>query len=61
MDVYQVEDLITRKLEEKIREIGEVEDIWSTSKEGMTIVYAEVDDGLAAPTSSGSGKRSATR
>ena len=44
MNVYQVEDLITRKLEETIREIGEVKDIWSTSKEGMTIVYAEVDD-----------------
>ena len=44
MNVYQAEDLITRKLEETIREIGEVKDIWSTSKEGMTIVYAEVDD-----------------
>ena len=44
MNVYQVEDLITRKLEETIREIGEVKDIWSTSKEGMTVVYAEVDD-----------------
>ena len=44
MDVYQVEDLITRTLEEKIRETGEVKDIWSSSKEGMTIIYAEVDD-----------------
>ena len=44
MDVHQVEDLITRTLEEKIREIGEVKDIWSSSKDGMTIIYGEVDD-----------------
>lgn len=49
MDAYQVEDLITRKLEETIREIGEVNDVWSTSKDGMTIVYAEVDDWVTGP------------
>ena len=44
MDVYKVEDLITRTLEEKIREIGEVDDVWSSSQDGRTTIYAEVDD-----------------
>src|SRR5574338_359021 len=43
MDALRFEDLITRRLEEAIREIGEVDDIWSSTKEGMTIIYAEVD------------------
>lgn len=49
MDAYQVEDLITRTLEESIREIGEVDDVWSSSKDGMTIIYAEVDDWVTGP------------
>jgi Cation/multidrug efflux pump len=49
MDAHQVEDLITRTLEETIREIGEVDDVWSTSKDGMTIIYAEVDDWVTGP------------
>lgn len=44
LDAGQVEDLITRKIEEKIREIGEVQDIWSTTKDGRTIIHAEVAD-----------------
>lgn len=44
MDVYQVEDLITRTLEEKVREIGEVDDVWSTSNYGRTRVHVTVDD-----------------
>ncbi len=44
MDVYEVEDLITFKVEEKIRELGEVDDIWSFSKDGVSIVHLEVDD-----------------
>ncbi|MFO1127814.1 MAG: efflux RND transporter permease subunit [Rhodospirillales bacterium] len=44
MDPVQFEDLITRRLEETIREIGEVDDIWSSTKDGITIVYAEVGD-----------------
>ncbi len=44
LDARQVEDLITRKIEEKIREIGEVEDVWSTTKDGSTIIHAEVAD-----------------
>lgn len=44
MDVYRVEELITRSIEEKIREIGEIDDIWSSTKDGRTIVHAEVAD-----------------
>ncbi len=44
MDVYEVEDLITFQIEEKVREIGEVDDIWSYSKTGQAIVHLEVDD-----------------
>lgn len=49
MKVYQVEDLITRTLEEKIREIGEVDDVWSSSQDGRTTIYVEVDDWVAGP------------
>ena len=49
MKVYQVEDLITRTLEEKIREIGEVDDVWSSSQDGRTTIYAEVDDWVTGP------------
>ncbi len=38
----RVEDLITRKIEEKIREIPEVEHITSTVQNGMTIIKANV-------------------
>ncbi|HYN38729.1 MAG TPA: efflux RND transporter permease subunit, partial [Rhodospirillales bacterium] len=44
MKVYQVEELITRRLEEKIREIGEVDDIWSSTHDGRTVIQVEVDD-----------------
>jgi multidrug efflux pump len=49
MDAYQVEDLITRTLEEKIREIGEVKDVWSSTQDGRTTIYAEVDDWVTGP------------
>ena len=49
MKVYQVEDLITRTLEEKIREIGEVDDVWSSSQDGRTTIYVEVDDWVTGP------------
>ena len=44
MDVYEIEELITYKVEEKVREIGEVDDIWSYSKNGTSIVHVELDD-----------------
>ncbi len=48
MDVYEIEDLITFKIEEKIRELGEVKDIWSHSKNGTAIVHVEVEDWVEA-------------
>ncbi len=48
MDVYEIEDLITFKIEEKIRELGEVEDIWSYSKNGTAIVHVELEDWVEA-------------
>ena len=48
MDVYEIEELITFKIEEKIREIGEVEDIWSHSKSGAAIVHLELEDWVDA-------------
>ncbi len=48
MDVYEIEDLITFKIEEKIRELGEVEDIWSHSKNGTAIVHVELEDWVEA-------------
>ena len=44
MDVYEVEELITFEIEEKIREIGQVEDIWSFSKDGSTQIHLELHD-----------------
>ncbi len=49
MDAYRFEDLITRRLEEAIREIGEIDDIWSSTKDGLTMIYAEVDDWVSGP------------
>ena len=44
MDAYEIEDLITFKIEEKVREIGEVDDIWSISKSGLATVHLELAD-----------------
>lgn len=44
MSTGRVEDLITRKLEEKIREIGEVDYIKSDSKTGISILHVVVKD-----------------
>ncbi|MFZ1416125.1 MAG: efflux RND transporter permease subunit [Defluviicoccus sp.] len=48
MDVYEVEDLITRTVEEKIREIGEVDDIWSYSRSGAATIHVELADEVNA-------------
>ncbi len=42
MSPERVENLITRKLEEKLREIPEIENITSTSRTGLATVKAEV-------------------
>ena len=44
MSARRVEDLITRKLEERIREIPEVKTIKSTSKAGVSIITVELYD-----------------
>ncbi len=44
MPPHRVEDLITRKLEERIREISEVDDIISESKFGTSVVHVVVRD-----------------
>ncbi|MCH8112964.1 MAG: efflux RND transporter permease subunit [Proteobacteria bacterium] len=44
MATTRVEDLITRKLEEKIREIGEIDDIKSDSKTGVSIIHVVARD-----------------
>ena len=44
MEPRQVEDLITRRLEEKIRTIGEVDEIRSDSKNGVSIIHVELGD-----------------
>ena len=44
MSTERVEDLITRKLEETIREIGEVDEITSDSKTGVSIVHVVARD-----------------
>jgi multidrug efflux pump subunit AcrB len=48
MDVYEIEDLITRTVEETIREVGEVEDIWSYSRDGAAIIHVELADRVPA-------------
>lgn len=44
MSTRRVEDLLTRKLEEKIREIPEVKELKSDSKTGLAIVHVIVKD-----------------
>lgn len=48
MDVHEVEDLITRTVEEKIREIGEVDNIWSYSRNGAATIHVELADRVDA-------------
>jgi len=40
----QMEELITRRIEEQIRTMPEIGDIWSDSKTGETIIHAETRD-----------------
>ncbi len=46
MSPQRIEDLITRKLEEKIREIAEVKDIISESKTGSTTIHVIAQDNV---------------
>jgi len=44
MKPADIEELVTRKLEAQIRTLPEIEDIWSDSKSGMSIIHAETRD-----------------
>jgi multidrug efflux pump len=44
MKPADVEELITRKLETQIRTLPEIDDIWSDSKSGISIIHAETRD-----------------
>ena len=44
MKPADVEELITRKLEAQIRTLPEIDDIWSDSKSGTSIIHAETRD-----------------
>lgn len=46
MSPLQVEDLITRKLEEQIRTLAEVDEIRSISKSGTTIIHVTLGDNV---------------
>ena len=44
MPPEQMEELVTRQLEAQIRTMPEIEDIWSDTKTGETIIHAETRD-----------------
>jgi multidrug efflux pump subunit AcrB len=44
MKPADIEELVTRQLEAQIRTLPEIDDIWSDSKTGMSIIHAETRD-----------------
>jgi multidrug efflux pump subunit AcrB len=44
MKPADIEELVTRKLEAQIRTLPEIDDIWSDSKHGVTVIHAETRD-----------------
>jgi multidrug efflux pump subunit AcrB len=44
MDAPDMEELVTRRLEAQLRTLPELDDIWSDSKNGMSIIHAETRD-----------------
>jgi multidrug efflux pump subunit AcrB len=46
----RVEQLVTRKVEERVSQNSRVSEITSTSRSGLSVVYAEVDEELATDT-----------
>ncbi|WP_299618967.1 efflux RND transporter permease subunit [Pelagibius sp.] len=44
MEPSQIEELITRQLEAQIRTLPEIDEIWSDSKTGVSIIHADVRD-----------------
>ncbi len=48
MSPERIERLITRPIEEQCRTMGELDDIWSTSKRGQSIVHVSIQDEVPA-------------
>ncbi len=44
MEPADMEELVTRRLEAELRSLPELDDIWSDSKHGVTIIHAETRD-----------------
>ncbi len=44
MEPADMEELVTRRLEAELRSLPELADIWSDSKQGVTIIHAETRD-----------------
>jgi multidrug efflux pump subunit AcrB len=44
MEPADMEELVTRRLEAELRSLPELDDIWSDSKQGVTIIHAETRD-----------------
>ena len=47
MKAEDIEQLITRRIEEELRSLAEIDDIWSDSKTGVAVVHADTTDDLA--------------
>ena len=47
MKAEDIEQLITRRIEEELRNLAEIDDIWSDSKTGVAVVHADTTDELA--------------
>jgi multidrug efflux pump subunit AcrB len=47
MAPLDVEQLITRRIEEELRSLPEIDDIWSDSKTGVAIVHADTTDDVS--------------
>ena len=47
MEPVDIEQLITRHIEEELRSIPEIDDIWSDSKTGVAIIHADTTDDVS--------------
>lgn len=45
----EVEEEVTQTIEEAIKSMGEVKEIYSTSREGLSFVYVDMKDTFKAP------------
>ena len=47
MKPEDIEQLITRRIEEELRSLAEIDDIWSDSKTGVAVVHADMTDDIS--------------